>query len=159
MAKKRWWSKNEAVLTDKTLSLKNNSTSLLLMLMLCGWYSEGKLLELINMSGVRLLAQGQEMKLKVELFWPVKKGKRSVHNGYASVIYSTGWSPAQDNEANQTDNCKHTHTCTHTHTHRKRGRGSEWGKPTAISHSRWKWTLIATLHLHSGFTFFNWYII
>ncbi len=70
------------------------------------------------MSSVRLLAQGQEMKLKVKLFWQAKKGKRSVHNGYASVIYSTGWSPAQDNGANQTDNCKHTHTHTHgTHTH------------------------------------------
>ncbi len=74
------------------------------------------------MSGVRLLAQGQEMKLKVKLFWQVKKGKRSVHNGYASVIYSTGWSPAQDNGANQTDNCKHTHM--RAHTHRKKGKAN-----------------------------------
>jgi len=65
-------------------------------------------LELINMSSVCLLAQGQE-KLKVELFWQGRRGKRPMHNGNASVIYSTGWSPAQDNGADQTDNCKYTH--------------------------------------------------
>lgn len=153
MPKKLWsLSKSEAVLTQR-MSLRNNSTTLLLMLTLCEWYSEGKLLELINMSGVRLLAQGQEMKLKVELFWQAKKGKRPMHNGYASVIYSTWWSPAQDNGANQTDNCKYTHT--KNGTLRFDWGGCEWSGPTAISHPNWKSMLITMLQLHHAFNIFQ----
>jgi len=68
-----------------------------------------------------------------------KKGKRPMHNGNASVIYSTGWSPAQDNGADQTDNCKYTHkTMEH------------WGGPNEISHPHWKTKLITMLQLHSA---------